>query len=128
VIVGPGVFLSADDAAALARLLGHGVRRARAGGEVVGREVLALVDELTTVGRAHRATSAVGSTEVPLIDQDDDHADTVTVQEAAARIGVTDRRVRQLINAGRLSGVKHGGSWYVPLVEVDRIGRTRAAA
>ena len=44
-----------------------------------------------------------------------DDVSNVTAQEAAARLGVSDRRVRQLARAGRVRGaIKHGSEWLIP--------------
>ena len=43
----------------------------------------------------------------------------LTVKEAAARIAVSESRIRQLIGQGRLNAVKQNGSWLVPDYLVD---------
>jgi excisionase family DNA binding protein len=126
VILEPGIYLNAEQCAVLARLLGDGVRRARARGEMVGLDALAIVDELAAVGRAYRVASAIGSSEVPTRATDLDDEDDLSVQEVAHRLDVSDRWVRQLITDGRLSGRKHRGAWSVPTVEVERLAARRA--
>lgn len=126
-IVRSAVILDPAQCAALARLAGEGVRRARARGEIVGVDALAVVDELATVGRAFRVASAAGNTELPQVVEPVDPVDDVCVKQAAPMLGVTDRRVRQLIVSGRLSARKSGGHWYVSTVDVERLARTRKA-
>jgi hypothetical protein len=50
----------------------------------------------------------------------------VTVAVAAARLGVTDGRVRQLASAGRLAGRKAAGAWYFPADAVNELAKERA--
>ena len=46
--------------------------------------------------------------------------DLLTVQETAAKVGVTVGRVRQLLGEGRFQGAfKRGGAWWVPVASVD---------
>jgi excisionase family DNA binding protein len=49
----------------------------------------------------------------------------LTTQAAAARLGIMSRRVRQLIEAGRIHGVRFGHAWLVPEPEVRRYLRSR---
>lgn len=44
----------------------------------------------------------------------------LTVQEAAARLDITDGRVRQLLIDGSLKGQKFGNTWAIALREVKR--------
>ena len=67
-----------------------------------------------------------------------DDVGNVTVREAAARLGVSERRVRKLARDGRLRGaVKDGAEWLIPTPvavipgrrgPVGVAGRTRAAS
>jgi excisionase family DNA binding protein len=127
VILEPGVYLNAEQCAVLARLLGEGVRRARARGDLVSTDTLAVVGEVEAVARAWRVASAVGNSEVPTRDVEEADEDDLSVQEVAHRLDVSDRWVRQLIADGRLSGRKHRGAWSVPTVEVERLAARRAA-
>lgn len=55
---------------------------------------------------------------------------TLTTTQAAARLGVTPARVRQLIRAGRLTAKRHGTDWVIDeralaRVAVRKVGRPR---
>lgn len=57
----------------------------------------------------------------------------LTTREAARRLGLTDRRVREFIRTGRLPAAKHGASWLIDeadleLVKDRRPGRPRTGA
>lgn len=55
-----------------------------------------------------------------------ERSDYLTTKEAAARLGVSDARIRQLLLEGRISGLKVGETaWLVPLKEVERYSRER---
>ena len=54
----------------------------------------------------------------------------LTTSQAAARLGVSQARVRQLILAGRLPATRHGRDWSIrpdalKLVAVRKAGRPR---
>lgn len=49
--------------------------------------------------------------------------DSLSVSEAAERLGVNERRVRQLIGLGRLSAYKVGRQWIVDPTAVDQMRR-----
>lgn len=58
----------------------------------------------------------------------DTFEDFVAVSDAAARLGVSDRRVRQLLEAGTLAGRRFGSQWLVDaasLRDTDRRRRSR---
>lgn len=44
----------------------------------------------------------------------------LTTKQAAERLGVTTRRVRQLIEEKRLRAVKVGRDWAIPPAELER--------
>jgi excisionase family DNA binding protein len=46
-------------------------------------------------------------------------ADAGTVRDVAARLGVTEGRVRQMIRARELFAVRHGETWRVPWFQFD---------
>ena len=50
----------------------------------------------------------------------------ITAPEAAARLGVTDTRVRQLILAGRLPARKFGRAWLIEASDLEHV-RVRPA-
>lgn len=57
----------------------------------------------------------------------------LTTKQAAERLGVTTRRVRQLIEEKRLKAVKVGRDWAIPAAELARHAKrgsseTRGAA
>lgn len=120
-----GVVLTASDAALLLPVLSDGVQRRRVRGDAIGVDVLALVDEVAALARAWRAAEAAEPAELPQRDDSDIQSDDVTTQEAGTLLGVTDRRVRQLIASGRLSAQRTGGAWHVQTSEVERYAGDR---
>jgi excisionase family DNA binding protein len=48
-------------------------------------------------------------------------AQEITVREAAARVGRSTETVRRWIWSGRLPAVKHGNTYYVDVVLLDRV-------
>ena len=55
----------------------------------------------------------------------EDDVANVTVREASARLGVSERRVRQLAHDGRIRGAtKSGAEWFIP-TPVELIPRRR---
>lgn len=124
-IVRGAVLLDGAAAAVVSGVLVDGVHRRRARGEVVGVELLELVEEVTLVARAWRNTSAPGTAELPIRDDPEDVVDPLTTQQAADRLGVSDRWVRKLIADGRLSGSQPHGAWLIPAAEVERLASTR---
>jgi len=51
------------------------------------------------------------------------------VPDVARRLGLSSRRVRQLLRERRLPGVRQGGIWLVPAIELDLyLVRLRGAA
>jgi len=48
---------------------------------------------------------------------------TLTVPEAAAVLGMSERTLRRYLKTGVVSGVQfaHAGRWYVPTTEVQRV-------
>ena len=107
-IVGPGIFLTADRVRRLHPELLMLVHRA---GATAAPTALALVDELTELLRAvdaangDRALNA--SAEIAL--------DVVDVKTAARRLGLACRTVTGHCNTGRLTGWKVNGRWLVQL-------------
>ena len=76
-----------------------------AGGEVIGF----LIHDISSLKQPAPVEFELES-EVP-----DDDVANVTVREAAARLGVSERRVRQLACDGRIRGVtKAGSEWLIP--------------
>ena len=74
-------------------------------GEVIGF----LIHEMSTLNEPSPVEFELES-EVP-----DDDVANVTVREAAARLGVSERRVRQLARDGRMRGAtKTGAEWLIP--------------
>jgi excisionase family DNA binding protein len=52
-------------------------------------------------------------------------SDMLTTAAAAAELGVNDSRVRQLLRAGELAGVKIGRDWVIPRQEIERFKKER---
>ena len=74
-------------------------------GEVIGF----LIHEMSTLREPNPVEFELAS-ETP-----DDDVANVTVKEAASRLGVSERRVRQLARNGRVRGaVKAGAEWLIP--------------
>jgi excisionase family DNA binding protein len=120
----------ARESSLLGRLCADALRRAYARGERVDGETVVLVEELSAVGRAWRASlppiSERGSAMVPQLDAVVDIADTgLTTKEAALRLGVTPRRIVQLVSAGALTGTKDGAkAWKLSRESVERLAAT----
>lgn len=49
----------------------------------------------------------------------------LTTTNAADRLGVTPRRVRQMLLAGQLRGQRHGRDWIIPEDAIDTIARPK---
>ena len=74
-------------------------------GEVIGF----LIHEMSTLNEPSPVEFELES-EIP-----DDDVANVTVREAAVRLGVSERRVRQLARDGRMRGAtKAGAEWLIP--------------
>ena len=127
-MIARGVLLDPAECALVAGVLADGVHRRRARGEAIGVELLAVLEEVEVLARAWRATAAPGTAAVPEHDDSDPGPDDVGTQEAADRLGLKPRRVRQLIETGRLSGHKIRGAWFVPTAEVEKYAARRATA
>ena len=92
-----GYFTPTDDERVLKRLDDEG--------EVIGF----LIHEISTLKQPNPVEFELAS-EAPA-----DDVANVTVKEAASRLGVSERRVRQLARNGRVRGaVKAGAEWLIP--------------
>ncbi len=92
-----GYFTSTEDERILKRLDDHG--------EVIGF----LIHDMSTLGEPTPVEFELES------EAAEDDVANVTVREAAARLGVSERRVRKLARDGRLRGaVKAGAEWLIP--------------
>ncbi len=92
-----GYFTPTDDERILKRLDDDG--------EVIGF----LIHEMSTLKEPSPIEFELAS-EVPA-----DDVDNITVQEAAMRLGISERRVRQLARDGRVRGAtKVGAEWLIP--------------
>ena len=102
-----GYFTPTDDERILKRL--------DDGGEVIGF----LIHDVSTLKRPEPVEFELASE-----DPADDVAN-VTVRQAATRLGVSERRVRQLAREGRVRGAtKTGHEWLIP-TPVELIPRSR---
>ncbi len=92
-------------------------------------QVLAAREAVVLAARAFQRASAGGSAVVPAVDYvaDSGVTDWVTSVEAARMIGVSERRVRQLLADGRLAGRLAGGRWQVDRASVLDMLAGRAA-
>ncbi len=93
-------------------------------------QVLAAREAVVLAALAFQRASAGGSAVVPAVDHvaDSGVTDWVTSVEAARMIGVSERRVRQLLADGRLAGRLAGGRWQVDVVSVGALRDVRGAA
>ena len=92
-----GYFTPTDDDRILKRL--------DDGGEVIGF----LIHEMSTLAEPSPVEFELES------ESPDDDVANVTVREAAARLGVSERRVRKLALDGRIRGAtKSGAEWLIP--------------
>ena len=92
-----GYFTPMDDKRVLKRLDDNG--------EVIGF----LIHEMSTLKQSDPVEFELES-ETP-----DDDVANITVREAATRLGVSERRVRQLAREGRMRGAtKSGAEWLIP--------------
>lgn len=86
-------------------------------------------DELADFVAACRRVSAVGSgVDVGPSAAAGSTDGEITTAQAAARLGCTQRRVRQLVGEGRLRARKVGAAWLVEASEVEDHCAGRAAA
>jgi excisionase family DNA binding protein len=110
----PGVYLPGWACAVLDRMALDAVRREVRGQHPDLDAVLGAVHEAALRFRvAAEAGSRLDATEIRSASSS--AVDTTT---AAARLGVTARRVRQLIATGRLAATRIGGGW---AIEVDAL-------
>src|SRR5690242_18947010 len=112
----PGVYLPWWACAVLERMALDALRREVRGQSADLDYVLGAVHEAGLrfrVAAAAEAGSRLDATEIRPAS-----SSTVDTATAAARLGVTPRRVRQLIATGRLAATRIGGSW---AVDVDTL-------
>lgn len=116
----------------LERLLRPGLAQLRRQGSTLPDDALRIVLEIQSLAIRSKAVSAAGSPEVELAEvasswEADD--DTVPTEEAARRLGVTDRRIRQMLDSGALAGTKRAGRvWAVDVASiVERQDERRGA-
>lgn len=113
-------------------LMADGVARSRREGWVIPPEVVELVD---VIARGARAVSAGGnSAEAHDLDRfrSDEGAGVpparlVDVKTAATVIGVSERRVRQLLGGRELAGTRRPGGWLLDADAVARFSQARMA-
>lgn len=127
---GPAVVVPGRLAGPVWRALDDALRRARADGIRSGLDdledlALALMEAAAASDPAPRS-SDVGSS----LDGSSSEAggSAVTVAEAAALLGIGDRRVRQLLDVGQLTGRLSGGVWLVDVVSIEERRRARRTA
>jgi len=112
----PGVYLPDWACAVLDRMVLDALRREVRGQSADLDRVLGAVHEAALRFRVAAATEAGSRLDTTEIRPASSSAvDTTT---AAAQLGVTPRRVRQLIAIGRLAATRIGGSW---AVDVDTL-------
>lgn len=92
-------------------------------------ECLAVRDALLLAALVYQRASAGGSAVVPAVDHvaDSGVTDWVTSVEAGRMIGVSERRVRQLLADGRLAGRLVAGRWQVDRGAALGVAAGRAA-
>jgi excisionase family DNA binding protein len=103
-------------------------RLAIAGLRITGAtaEVHALVDDLDVVARVHRASApitALPPTTSASFGNDDSSCDgdsqRLSTSATSRRLGVTERRVRQLVAEGHLQAVRIGRGWSVDRSSIE---------
>jgi excisionase family DNA binding protein len=113
VIPGPGVFIPAPIAAALAPTLTRTVSEARRAGYYIDPDVMEAVERLVVVGSAwaNRHRNVAG---VPNLDASrSDEFESISVQQAARQLNVSETAVKARLRRGTLRGVKVGRRWRV---------------
>lgn len=100
-------------------------------------EFLTLVKEIDLLGRAWRLSVAangnggiaVAENPEPMTHTEDDEGYTLDCEEAAERLGLQPRQVRNLACSGKIAGKKFGRPWRLKLesVERERCARERGA-
>nr|WP_240901752.1 helix-turn-helix domain-containing protein [Arthrobacter silviterrae] len=79
------------------------------------------------IERRNATTSASGSAELPPrpVTKDSNH-EYLSVADAAIRLGLSERRVRQILSAGRMPGYRQARQWVIDpqALEDYKMGRT----
>ncbi|WP_411803604.1 excisionase family DNA-binding protein [Arthrobacter sp. LAPM80] len=80
------------------------------------------------ISRREEAASAVGSSELPISAASGESSqDHLSVTEAAGVLGLSDRRVRQILAAGTLRGARQGHRWLIGSDDLDGYRMSRVA-
>jgi len=95
--------------------------------ESLGQAAITALALVTAAGYTPRAvrvmTAAAFDAEYGL-----DPADTISVTQAAAALGVTTSAVRQRLGSGSLPGSRDGRDWRLPRIAIEREAARRAAS
>ena len=112
-VSGPGLFVPADVAAAIAPTLTRALSDARRLGMYPDPDVAETIERLDVIGSAWLARHR-NVTNVPFVDLPrSDAVEWITVQDAAALLQVSDTAVKARLRRGTLRGVKLGRAWRV---------------
>jgi excisionase family DNA binding protein len=118
-IPGPGLFVPADVAAVIAPTLTRALSDARRLGMYPDPPVTETIERLATLGAAWVARH--GDVVVAPVDEFRcDPVESVTVQEAARQLNVSETAVKARLSRGTLPGVKDGRAWRVDAQAVRR--------
>jgi excisionase family DNA binding protein len=120
IVDGPGVFVPAPVCARLERTLLEAADAARRQGLALDLGAAHVIDEISTVAgwwRASAARKPAGpSAEVP------GSSPPMTVNDAAAMLGVSASRIRQRLRAGDLAGERSNGRWRIDRAAIEARG------
>jgi excisionase family DNA binding protein len=89
-------------------------------------ELLVALGQAGLASRGHRGSTDIGTPDDQPAEQAASSAHGLSTAQAAARLGVTDRAIRQAITRHRLPAEAVGGRWVLQPADVDAYGRHRA--
>ncbi len=119
-IPGPGVLVPADVAAAIAPALTRALSEAQRLGSYVHPDTAETIERIDMLGNAWLKRNP-NVPKVPFLDIDrSDDFESITVQQAAAQLGVSDTAVKARLRNESLRSVKRGGRWRVDAEAVRR--------
>jgi len=121
-VPGPGLFVPADIAAAIAPTLARALSDARRLGIYPDPEVAETIERLAVIGSAWAVRHDGGvAQDVPMVDTHrSGDVKSITVQQAAELLHVSDSAVKARLRRGTLRGVKSGRAWRVDAEAVRR--------
>lgn len=118
VVSQPGVLVPADVAAVIAPTLVRELSRARRMGVYVDPDVRETIERLEVLGAGWAKRRNVPT--LPLVDGPrSDDFESITVNQAATRLRVSDTAIKGRLRRGTLRGMKVGGRWRVDARAVE---------